>query len=452
MKNDKRIRKVNDKSAMLLLLICLSGILMACGQESVAENGEQEGVTVQFDETFSGDKVGDTTEDSSLAEDNMDNNAGQMIPEAEDLKAEAPEAEDPEAEGPGIAESHSQTPETSQPDNTEAVPRELDAMQELFGADCISEQTFEVQLSEYEQKVYFVPFAPSLENPQFRIQLIQDGQVLKELEPYVPKKLAGESFGSLDAVCFYDLNYDGNTDILLLETYGDTRFAAFYYGDYDSYYSFTEEGIVEYVYFFVEEELSEQLSGQVSPLTISEIFGFLADGKKNGEFSDYQEAYEAVSRVYDLDVNMGYNLIYFDEDDIPELVVGVNGYWMSMFTYDAGRVYCLSNVWRYGAFGIPGYEYVPGKNSLRRYDSDSGANQFHINYWAVGEQHAMEEVAWIMYDNYLEDENEATGESCTVYVNGEEIPEDEEIDYDVGEYEWIDTTLSREELLEKLKH
>ncbi|MDE5892724.1 MAG: hypothetical protein K2H45_07380, partial [Acetatifactor sp.] len=117
----------------------------------------------------------------------------------------------------------------------------------------------------------------------------------------------------------------------------------------------------------------------------------------------------------------------------------------------AGKVYCLTNRWSYGAWGIPGYEYVPGKNSLRCYDADMGINVFHENYWTASKQHTMEEVVWIMYENYLDDVNEITGEHCIVYVNGVEIPEDEDIDYGVGEYEWIGTELSREELLEMLE-
>lgn len=391
-------KRITYRSAMLLALLFIQGMLAACGQEPGAEVGEPQTISSE------------STENS-----------------AEDSVADAPE---------------------TAPSAAEEIEEELDAMQEMFGKDCISDQTFEVQLSEYDQEVYFVPFAPSSENPQFRIQLIQNGQVLKELHDYVPEGLEGEKFRSLDAMAFADVNFDGSTDILLLETYGDTRFAAVYCGDRDEWEGW-EDGVR--VSFYVHDALSESLSDQVNPLTVSEIFSFLTDGKKNGEFVSYQEAYEAVSRVYDLSGNrMEYNLIYFDEDDIPELVVGPSGYWMSMFTYDAGQVYCLMNEWGYGAFGNAGYEYVPGKNSLRNYDADMGINVFNITYMAISEQHTMELVAGIELVNYLEDENEITGEQCTVYVNGVEVPEDEDIDYDVGEYEYIDTILTRQELLEKL--
>lgn len=396
MKTSKK--RITYRSVMLLALLSLQGMLAACGQELETEVEEPQTISSETAENSAEDSVVDALETTSSA--------------------------------------------------AEEIEEELDAMQEMFGKDCISDQTFEVQLSVYDQEVYFVPFAPSSENPQFRIQLIQNGQVLKELHDYVPEGLEGEKFRSLDAVAFADVNFDGSTDILLLETYGDTRFAAVYCGERDEWEGW-ENGVR--VSFYVQDALSESLSDQVNPLTVSEIFSFLTDGKKNGEFGSYQEAYEAVSRVYDLSGNrMEYNLIYFDEDDIPELVVGGSGYWMSMFTYDAGQVYCLMNEWGYGAFGNAGYEYVPGKNSLRNYDADMGINVFNITYMAISEQHTMELVAGIELVNYLEDENEITGEQCTVYVNGVEVPEDEDIDYDVGEYEYIETILTRQELLEKL--
>ncbi|MDE5951462.1 MAG: hypothetical protein K2H12_07780, partial [Acetatifactor sp.] len=310
---------------------------------------------------------------------------------------------------------------------------------------CISEQTFEVQISECEQEVYFVPYAPTQENPEFHAQIILDGQVLDTLSTYVPDKLAGEEFSSLDAVSFFDINFDGNTDILLLETYGDTRFAAVYYGD--SWISY--DGDIR-VYFYIQDELSEYLYEQVNPLTCSEIVDFLTGGKENGEFASYQEAYAAVSRVYDLSgEGREYNLIYFDEDDTPELVAGVSGYFMSLYTYYEGTVYCLANDWGYGAFGNAGYEYVPRKNSLRNFDADNAGQIMNITYTTINPEHSMEDVVWIQ-QVFSEEMNEDMEYDCTTYVNGEEVAEDEIDDYDVGEYEYIDTILSMQELLDKL--
>ena len=56
-----------------------------------------------------------------------------------------------------------------------------------------------------------------------------------------------------------------------------------------------------------------------------------------------------------------YDLIYLDDDDIPELVLG-RGCWISMYTWRNGRIYALTDSgdgWSYGTWGNLGYSYVP---------------------------------------------------------------------------------------------
>lgn len=67
-----------------------------------------------------------------------------------------------------------------------------------------------------------------------------------------------------------------------------------------------------------------------------------------------------------------YDLIYFNNDKIPELVVGVDGYWVSMYTYDkkTNKVYTLMDQWSYGVGGNTGYSYIPKKNYLENWNSD----------------------------------------------------------------------------------
>ncbi len=237
-----------------------------------------------------------------------------------------------------------------------------------FGQNCIAEQTFEVTLSEYGEKIFFVPFAPSDSNPEFHMKLISDTGVLCEIPAYVREGLAAGDFKSLDAVSFYDVNYDSHTDIVLIQTYGDHPYAAVYYGyppeglaagdfksldavsfydvNYDSHtdivliqtYGDHPYAAVYYGYppghlyassdgkaaFDLQESLSRQLSDLVSPLSIPEIRSFLSGGKKNGDFDSYQEAYTAVSKL-DSFVSEAttYDLIYVNDDEIPELSTGV---------------------------------------------------------------------------------------------------------------------------------
>lgn len=330
-----------------------------------------------------------------------------------------------------------------------------DDLKRRFGQNCISRQTFEVELSEYEGKVWFVPFAPGEGQPELKIQVMREQEVLAELKGYVPQKLAREKFVSLDAVSFYDVNYDGYTDIVLIETYGNTSFAAVYYG-FDS----REEYLP---YFSLERKLSEALSAQAESLTIPGIRKLLAEGRKNGEFADYREGYRAVIRLWELEGYDGetYDLLYVDGDEIPELAAGHTGYYVSLYTYHDGKVYTLMDRWGYGAMGNGGYEYAPGRNNLRNYNADQAGAIMNTYYMAIGEDHWLEVVAGIVTYNFDDangngwlDESEmgSLGNYGVSYLGGEEISDVDWDAYDAGDdqYEMIYGVLSREELLEKL--
>lgn len=349
----------------------------------------------------------------------------------------------------------SQIPETPKTPESDQTNQQVNTdYKKMFGNDCIAEQTFETELSEYNGKVFFVPFAPSESNPDFRIQIIQDGAVLAEIPSYIPEKLTGKEFTSLDAVSFYDVNFDGNTDIVLIETYDNTSFAAVYYG-------FGSDSEEYERYFMIQEQLSANLSVRVNPLTVPEIISYVSGGKTNGNFSDYQEAYRAVSRLYDLESagEAEYDLIYFDDDDIPELAAGKNGYHTSLYTYSDGRIYTLMDHWPYGAMGNAGYEYSPRKNSLRNYNTDYAGAILYTTYTKINDQHMMEDVVQIetfQFDDVNqngipdEDEMDSFGLYAVSYINGSEATTEECAVYDLGGYVYITPSMSYNELSAKL--
>lgn len=323
-------------------------------------------------------------------------------------------------------------------------------MYELFGENCIAEQTFFIELSEYEGEVYFVPYAPSDNNPEFFIEIIQDGTILTTINTYVPDDLSGETFTGLDAVSFWDINYDNSTDILLIQTYGDTTFASVYYG-------FTPDAYDYERYFIAQSDLSDTITAEVSSLTVEEICRFLSDGKKNGSFSDYSEAFFYVTRLAALEGydDMGYNLIYFDEDNIPELVTGLDNYYISLYTYKDGILYRPIDRWPYGVSGNVGYEYVPYKNSLRNFNTEYAGAIHYTTYSTMNDQYFLDiinEVKFVNFDDVNEngildpEEESSLGFDCASYLNGEKVPYIECEKCDVGEYEFIRPILSVEEL------
>lgn len=286
------------------------------------------------------------------------------------------------------------------------------------------------------------------------MHLIQNDNVLAALDAYVPEELAGEPFGSLDAVSFYDINFDGNTDILLIETYGNTTFAAVYYG-------FDRDGEDYERYFAVQDELSRQITAQVKELTVPGIRKFLGDTRKNGRFAGYQEAYQAVGQLWQRSQdNVTFDLIYVDKDETPELAAGVEGYYVSLYTYSDGEVYALMDQWSYGAMGNAGYEYAPKKNNLRNYNTDYAGAIVYTTYMAVKEDHSLETVAEIKTVNFDdanengvldEEEMDSVGYYGVSYLNGQEASEAEFAGFDAGEYGMIHGTMSLKELEMELR-
>lgn len=328
------------------------------------------------------------------------------------------------------------------------------ALKEQFGEDCIAGQTFEVELSEFHGKVWFVPYAPAEPGQDLHMQIVQNGQILTEIPAYVPEGMNQEDFESLDAVSFYDINYDGNTDILTVATYGGKSLAAIYYGEVPEGTDGREP------YFYIRDRLSDKVSAQVEPLTVSQIRIYLSWGRKNGSFNSEQEAYDTVVRLCELESDRKdqYDLIDFDGDGTPELLAGDSGN-VSMYTYSQGIVYTLMDHWVYGAMGNAGYEYSPGKNSLRNYNTDYAGAILYTTYMTASGGHTMEPVVSITTCNFDDangngvpdpEEEGSLGMYGVSYINGEEATEEQCAAYDLGGYVYMEPSLSAEELRARL--
>lgn len=64
------------------------------------------------------------------------------------------------------------------------------------------------------------------------------------------------------------------------------------------------------------------------------------------------------------------DLIYFNNDNIPDLVIGGDGYWVSVYMYENGTVYNPVEEWPYGAMGNTGYDYLEKKGLIFNHNSD----------------------------------------------------------------------------------
>ncbi len=418
-----------QKKVSVALLVMMLGVFSACGQQQGVETEEypmQESTDIEEDSNAEEEKDTQETENS-------------------------------------VTEAVSDTGEK----NTEIIEEEtvvldeeevarIAEMKSMFGENCIAEQTFEVELSEYDGTVYVVPFTATADESRFHIKIIQNGEVLETIRAYIPKGWEGKAFTNLDAISFFDANFDDCTDIVTIQTYGDTSLVTVEYG-------FAKNADEYYCRFNTAYDLSDWLTTSLENPTIPEIRRLVTQGKKNGEFISYQEAYETRIHLCELENNseMSYDLIYFDEDEVPELVAAVQGYGVSLYTYRDGRLYTLMNDWAYGAGGNAGYEYAPKKNSLRNYNADFAGLIMYTTYMSVNEQLKLEMVAQIETFNFddsngngMPDEEEegSVGYYSISYMDGVPVTSEEWSVYDMGDYDYIHGSKSYEEIMQSLKN
>ncbi|MBQ7766142.1 MAG: hypothetical protein IJ397_04805 [Lachnospiraceae bacterium] len=145
-----------------------------------------------------------------------------------------------------------------------------------------------------------------------------------------------------------------------------------------------------------------------------------------------------------------FSLLYIDEDDIPELVYGVDGHWISTYTYAPGKeslgvkdVATVMDRWPYGAFGNIGYQYLPGENVLYNHDSDYAGAVRYSSFFKIGSNKEIENMYYLKTVIYDEDGNvSANGESgrSEYFYNGErEISEEAFLKYKIdGDYDYIE--------------
>lgn len=157
-----------------------------------------------------------------------------------------------------------------------------------------------------------------------------------------------------------------------------------------------------------------------------------------------------------------YDLIYFNDDSIPELVASLNGYWVSMYTYDSeqDKVYQVVDQWGYGAMGNVGYEYLPKKNFLRNYNSDFAGAVRYANCSKM-EKHKMISLypKELRTENYTDknkngipDEGEYT-DKTTYYYGNKKISAKKYASYTKAskKLKWIAGTMTYKQILKKLK-
>ncbi len=267
--------------------------------------------------------------------------------------------------------------------------------------NCNPDQTFDVELVPGEGPVRFISYPGDSEN-NADIVIVKDGKLITCVTTYVSR---GDNWGylkKLNAVGFFDFNADGVKDIAMI---GETDFGT-HVVLAESMPSGSYEGL-----FDVPDKIEEQYGESVS---IPQIKSFLMGDNTDCIFNTYEDAYAQIAKLYYLSAeDVTYDLIYVDDDDIPELVAGKSGYYVSLYTFKNGHAHCHMHQWPYGAMGNAGYYYAPGKDLFTNTNFD--------------------QAGAIQYDTYMSTrEDEELGEDfCAKYTwfndaNGNGEPDDDE--------------------------
>ncbi|MBC5738444.1 hypothetical protein [Lawsonibacter faecis] len=176
----------------------------------------------------------------------------------------------------------------------------------------------------------------------------------------------------------------------------------------------------------------------------------------------YARAYaEKVNEMEAEAEGLRYALIYLDEDNVPELVAGRPGYFVSVYQYAGGELYAVMDQWGYGAMGNHGYEYIPKGNVIRNYNGDLAGAIMYVTYLKINGRHETESYykdalsSWMFEDtngNYQIDEDEPLGVEAYYYYGGQEISAADFHSYLIqGEYESIAGDRTATELLAQLR-
>ncbi len=175
---------------------------------------------------------------------------------------------------------------------------------------------------------------------------------------------------------------------------------------------------------------------------------------------DWAAAYiETVNALAQEAPELTYDLIYVDDNDVPELVADMTGYYVSLFTYTDGQVRTLMDRWGYGAMGIPGYEYAPRANVIYNINVDFAGAMYYKFYMKIGAEGQVEDyydqslTLWNFDDlngNGAPDEGELLEDP--IYRYGDQVISEAEFDaYQIpGTYEMIQGTMTQDQILETL--
>lgn len=185
--------------------------------------------------------------------------------------------------------------------------------------------------------------------------------------------------------------------------------------------------------------------------------------EKYAKDTSYAKAYSELVTQYEdkfPDYDYTYDLIYFNNDSTPELVAGINGYCVTMYSYENGTMHTVIDDWPYGACGNAGYDYIPYQNVVRNYNGDFAGSIMYESYEKMNANFEIESYyegilnIWYAKDldgNGIPDYSEEA-QGTFYYLGHTEITKEQYNSYVIeGDYKELKGAYSADELLKILQ-
>ena len=280
---------------------------------------------------------------------------------------------------------------------TDAIDREGTAESEGGNRAAIPKHLsrFQETLSEYENPVE-VQIVPG-ENSSFpEIHIRERGEPAETLGIGDFEEHKDSTFESLQQVLFVDYDMDQDTDIIVFYTTDAGRQIQIFEG-FEAEANLLRPGFENMGFGSRIADRIRESGMEIGERTFQEVVGY-----RYGEdyrFFSWQDAYRFVAGLEDILYGemVCYDLLYVDEDDVPELVVGnQTNPVVDLYTYEDGKVYRIIEDWRYRGYGA-GRElmrdYLPRGNRIYSLDLYGGSMVYDEYIDSLDETHHLKTEA-----------------------------------------------------------
>ena len=145
-----------------------------------------------------------------------------------------------------------------------------------------------------------------------------------------------------------------------------------------------------------------------------------------------------------LDEDIRYDLIYFDNDYIPDLVATKQGYWVSLYLFDDSKTYDFGihnpiDQWVYGAGGNSGYDYIEKRGLILNNNADFAGAIMTKSYFILNSNYEFD----VLSNTFLGAEISKEDEGYEMVIDAIES---------YGGYYYNDEKISEEDYNEKLEN